>query len=167
MIKDAKHDYIVSPNGNFGVVKVDLTELIKHHHLVVRDSDGKILMNEPSDKSLIELLTKRFFRTKDYSTKSKQQFRTLVKLARLPANTRSTKYELVKALVDDAPATVKIFKNSGDILDRLELIIGSINSGNTSIAMKNEGVELIDMLLGTKDLSQSEHKTLYDKYFLH
>ena len=51
------------------------------------------------------------------------------------------------------------------MLNKLELIIGSKNAGNTSSMITNEGKSIIDNMLRRNILTDSEYKALKTKYF--
>ena len=51
------------------------------------------------------------------------------------------------------------------LLKKLELIVGEILAGNTSIEMRNTGVAILDMLLKTSKINKAQHEKLYKTYF--
>ena len=51
------------------------------------------------------------------------------------------------------------------LLKKLELIIGEVIAGNTSIQMRNTGVSILDMLLKMAKINRSQYNKLYNKYF--
>jgi hypothetical protein len=51
------------------------------------------------------------------------------------------------------------FTNTQDVRDRLNLIVGSVRAGNTSVDMKNEGTSLLDYLARAGEIS----KPVYNK----
>ena len=60
---------------------------------------------------------------------------------------------------------VIFFNDPKKLLNKLELIIGSLNSGNTSIQMRNTGVNILDTLLKMATINRSQYKKLYNQYF--
>ena len=48
---------------------------------------------------------------------------------------------------------------------KLELIVGEILAGNTSIDMINMGINILDTLLKTSTINKSQHNKLYKNYF--
>ena len=56
------------------------------------------------------------------------------------------------------------FNNPNELLQKLEIILGEIAAGNTSVKMRNMGVQILDTLLKTKTINKPQHKNLY-KYF--
>ena len=57
------------------------------------------------------------------------------------------------------------FNDVKQLLKKLELIVGEILAGNTSIKMRNTGVAILDMLLKTSTLNKAQHEKLYKTYF--
>ena len=60
---------------------------------------------------------------------------------------------------------VIFFNDPKKLLNKLELIIGSLNAGNTSIQMRNTGVNILDTLLKMATINRSQYNKLYKKYF--
>ena len=60
---------------------------------------------------------------------------------------------------------VMFFNNPKTLLKKLELIIGEIMAGNTSIDMRNMGVKVLDTLLKTSAINKAQHAKLYKQYF--
>ena len=58
------------------------------------------------------------------------------------------------------------FNNPKQLLNKLEIIIGSMKAGNTSNKIRNTGVSIIDTLLKTSTINKSQHEKLYKKYFI-
>ena len=60
---------------------------------------------------------------------------------------------------------VMFFNDVNQLLKKLELIIGEVLAGNTSIKMRNTGVAILDMLLRTATISRPQYSKLYNQYF--
>ena len=60
---------------------------------------------------------------------------------------------------------VIFFNDPKKLLNKLELIIGSLNAGNTSIQMRNTGVSILDTLLRMATINRSQYNKLYNQYF--
>ena len=60
---------------------------------------------------------------------------------------------------------IVFFNDVKQLLKKLELIVGEILAGNTSIEMRNTGVAILDMLLKTSKINQAQHEKLYKTYF--
>ena len=57
---------------------------------------------------------------------------------------------------------IVFFNDVKQLLKKLELIVGEILAGNTSIEMRNTGVAILDMLLKTSKINKAQHEKLYD-----
>ena len=51
------------------------------------------------------------------------------------------------------------------MLKKLELIIGSIATGNNSIKLRNTGVAILDILLRNSIINKPQYYTMYKNYF--
>ena len=60
---------------------------------------------------------------------------------------------------------IVFFNNVKQLIKELELIVGEISAGNTSIEMRNTGVAILDMLLKTSKINKAQHEKLYKTYF--
>ena len=60
---------------------------------------------------------------------------------------------------------VVFFNDVKQLLNKLELIIGEVIAGNTSIQMRNTGVSILDMLLKMAKINRSQYNKLYNQYF--
>ena len=60
---------------------------------------------------------------------------------------------------------IVFFNDVKQLLKKLELIVGAILAGNTSIEMRNTGVAILDMLLKTSKINKAQHEKLYKTYF--
>ena len=60
---------------------------------------------------------------------------------------------------------IMFFNDPKKLLKKLELIIGSLNAGNTSIQMRNTGVNILDTLLRMATINRLQYNKLYNQYF--
>ena len=60
---------------------------------------------------------------------------------------------------------VVFFNDVKQLLKKLELIIGEVIAGNTSIQMRNTGVSILDMLLKMAKINRSQYNKMYNQYF--
>ena len=60
---------------------------------------------------------------------------------------------------------IVFFNHVKQLLQKLELIIGEILAGNTSIEMRNMGVAILDTLLKSSTINKAQHEKLYKTYF--
>ena len=60
---------------------------------------------------------------------------------------------------------VYFYNDAKELLQKLTLIIGEMEAGNTSIQMRNTGQSILDTLLRTKAINKSQYQKLVKKYF--
>ena len=60
---------------------------------------------------------------------------------------------------------VMFFNDPKQLLKKLELIVGEIIAGNTSINMRNMGVNILDTLLRMSTINRPQYTKLYNQYF--
>ena len=60
---------------------------------------------------------------------------------------------------------VVFFNDAKQLLKKLELIIGEVIAGNTSIQMRNTGVSILDTLLRMSTINRPQYNKLYNQYF--
>ena len=60
---------------------------------------------------------------------------------------------------------VRFFSNPKELLQKLEVIIGSILAGNTNVGIRNTGVGILDFLLKEGVINRSQHEKLFKNYF--
>ena len=60
---------------------------------------------------------------------------------------------------------VIFFNKPKELIEKLDLIVGEILAGNTSIDMRNMGVSILDMLLKISTINRSQYDKLYKQYF--
>ena len=62
-------------------------------------------------------------------------------------------------------AQVMFFNNPTEMMQKLELVIGSMAAGNNSIELRNTGVALLDILFRNSLLNRSQYNKIYRNYF--
>ena len=60
---------------------------------------------------------------------------------------------------------VIFFNKPKELIKKLDLIVGEILAGNTSIEMRNMGVSILDILLKMSTINRSQYGKLYKQYF--
>ena len=60
---------------------------------------------------------------------------------------------------------VIFFNKPKELIKKLDLIVGEISVGNTSIDMRNMGVSILDTLLKMSTINRSQYGKLYKQYF--
>ena len=61
---------------------------------------------------------------------------------------------------------IQFFNNPTEMIKKLELIIGSIAAGNTSIELRNTGVAILDILLKNSILNKPQYAKIMKNYFI-
>ena len=51
------------------------------------------------------------------------------------------------------------------MLEKLTMIVGEIQAGNTSLKMRNAGQNILDAMLSSKNINKSQYLKLVKKYF--
>ena len=62
-------------------------------------------------------------------------------------------------------SNVIFFNKPKELMKKLDLIVGEISAGNTSIDMRNMGVSILDTLLKMSTINRSQYGKLYKQYF--
>ena len=57
------------------------------------------------------------------------------------------------------------YNDAKELLEKLTLIIGEMEAGNTSIQMRNTGQSILDALLKSKSINKAQYQKLVKKYF--
>ena len=60
---------------------------------------------------------------------------------------------------------VYFYNDAKELINKLTLIIGEMEAGNTSIEMRNMGVSILDTLLKSKAINKGQYQNLVKKYF--
>jgi len=95
-------------------------------------------------------------------------FRELVKLSGLPINMGTGKYHLLNkkggAVVSQSNKIVKLFNDPNEMLQRLAVLIGEKSAGNNNDNIRNEMMEILDILLKKGILTKTDHRKIYLNY---
>ena len=124
---------------------------------------SEIIINQNVDDDFIELITKRYNSKKTYSKESEDLFRDLTELSELPIHKTSLKFKKIIKTCKCDNSPIEYYNDPTELLNKLEIIIGSLKSGNTSSELFNNGINIIDELLQIGYIDKKEHKTLYNK----
>ena len=104
---------------------IDVPKLFGQLKLIAHQDKNKVY-DLKVDFDTIDLLTKRFNSSKYYSPLSKMVFNELNRLNEIPIHKRSKKYKKIGS-------GVVYYNDVNDLLDRMELLGGSILAGNNSV----------------------------------
>ena len=131
-----RNAYKISSGGQYGNLTIDVPKLIGQLHLVAK-KDGTKVIDKKVDFDTIDLLSKRFNSKKKYSDLSKMVFNELNKLSEIPIHRSSKKYSKIGS-------GVVYYNDTNDLIDRMELLGGSILAGNDGA--KSEFSEIVHKL---------------------
>ena len=151
-----RNAYKITPGNQYGGLFIDVPKLMKKLKLDVYHG-GKIIYQADADKSLIDLLTKRYNPKKKYSHNAVKIFNDLNMLGNLPPHKSSGKSRLVGS-------GMFYYNNPTTLLDRVEVLIGTMDAGNNNPALKNDLSQIIDELLRIGEINKATHERFYKKY---
>ena len=163
MIKEGKGIYAQKKRNAFKInpqtgiyrnVIVDVPKLYGQLKLNTY-KDGKKVSDKQVDFDTIDLLTKRFNSKKKHSPLSKMVFDELNKLSDIPIH-RIKNYRKIGSGV--------VYNNAADLLDRLELLGGSILAGSNGA--KNEFSQIVHTLNKLGVLNNNQLKDLLKEYVI-
>ena len=60
-------------------------------------------------------------------------------------------------------STIEYYNDPAELIDKLTIIIGSLESGNTSTELIKEGMIIIDELIQKGFIDKKQHEILYNK----
>ena len=146
-------------DGHYGGLAVDLPKLMNEMKIDVFRG-GKLLYSADADKSLIDLLTKRFNPKTKYSLNAVRIFNDLNTLANLPKHRSSGKTRMVGS-------SVTYYNDPNQLADRMKVLIGSMAAGNNSPLNINDLSQINDELLRIGAIDQSLHEKFFKKYLSH
>jgi hypothetical protein len=152
-------DLIVKGQGlkmignNFGSLVINRDKLASGM-LHVSRKDGTVVMDEQSDRSLYDLLTKKFSKSHKYSKNAIETFKKLAALAGISVyRGRSSKSRMLGGGI--------FYNDPNDLVNRLNLLVASKHAGNTGV--DNEISDIIDELLKKAYVSKDVAIQLYNK----
>ena len=152
-----RNAYKTNPNtGVYGKVTIDVPKLYGQLKLTAH-KDGKKVYDKQVDFDTLDLLTKRFNSKKKYSPLSKMVFDDLNRISDIPIHRTSNKYKKIGS-------GVVYYNNPVDLLDRLELLGGSILAGNNGV--KNEFSKIAHTLNKLGILNNNQLNSLLKEYVI-
>ena len=131
-----RNAYKIDQNGQYGGLIIDLPKLFGYLKVIAHKNGHKIYEKQ-GDFDTVDLLTKRFNSKKNYSNLSKIIFDELNQLSGIPIHKTSSKFKKMGQ-------GVIYYNNPNDLLDRMELLGGSILAGNDGV--KNEFIQIAHTL---------------------
>ena len=58
------------------------------------------------------------------------------------------------------------YNNPEKLIEKLDVICRSINAGNSSNEVRNQGITILDELLKLKRITKRMHEKIYNNYFI-
>ena len=151
-----RNAYKISSGGQYGNLIIDVPKLMGQLHLVAK-KDGEKVLDKKVDFDTLDLLTKRFNSKKKYSDLSKMVFNQLNKLGELPIHRTSKKFSKLGS-------GVVYYNDVNDLIDRMELLGGSILAGNN--AVKSEFSEIAHRLYQLGNIDNNQLNDLLKSYVI-
>ena len=151
-----RNAYKINQYGQYGGLMIDIPKLMGQLRLIA-SKDGQKVLDKKVDFDTIDLLTKRFNSKKKYSDIAKMVFNELNQLSEIPIHKTSNKFKKIGS-------GVVYFNNINDLLDRMELLGGSILAGNNSV--KNEFSQIAHKLNQLGTISNKQLIELLNNYVL-
>ena len=124
-----RNAYKIDQNGQYGGLIIDLPKLYGHLKVIAHKNGPEGLVkvyDKQADFDTLDLLTKRFNSKKKYSDLSKKIFDELNQISGIPIHRTSSKFKKMGQ-------GVIYYNNPNDLLDRMELLGGSILAGNDGV----------------------------------
>ena len=141
---------------HYGGLLVDYPKLMNNMLLDVYKND-KLVYQDKVDKSLIDLLTKRYNPKTKYSINAVRIFNDLNLLANMAKHKSSKKSNMIgSSLVNSS--------NPNQLAKRLEIIVGSLNAGNNSRILKNDLTLINNELYRIGAITKEMHDALIKKF---
>ena len=154
--KQPKRNAYKISDSSFGTLSVDVPRLKNEMKLNVFRG-GKLIYRADADKSLVDLLTKRFNPRSSYSLNAVKIFNDLNLLANLPRHPSSGKSKLLGS-------GVVFYNNPNELAERMKILVGAMAAGNNSPVIKNDLSMINDEFLKIGAIGPTIHEKFYKKY---
>ena len=151
-----RNAYKIQSGGQYGNLIIDIPKLMGQLHLVAKNN-GKKVLDKKVDFDTLDLLTKRFNSKKKYSNLSKMVFNQLNQLSEIPIHRSSKKFSKLGS-------GVVYYNNVDDLLDRMELLGGSILAGNDGA--KSEFSEIVHKLYELGKINANQVNDVLKSYVI-
>ena len=154
--KQPKRNAYKISDSSFGNLSVDVPRLKNEMKLNVFRG-GKIVYQADADKSLVDLLTKRFNPKRSYSLNAVKIFNDLNLLANLPKHPSSGTSKLIGS-------GVVYYNDPNELAERMKILVGSMAAGNNSPVIRNGLAMINDEFLKIGAIDKTTHEKFYEKY---
>ena len=143
---------------HYGGLLVDYPKFMNNMLLDVY-KDNKLVYQDKADRSLIDLLTKRYNPKTKYSIDAVRIFNDLNLLTNMAKHKSSKKSNMIGSSLVDGSDPNKLAK-------RLEIIVGSLNAGNNSRILKNDLTLINNELYRIGAITKEMHHALIKKFLI-
>ena len=164
--------------GDLGLQNYDSVEKVLNQQEMTEQKNRKYLRNiinaaktkRNQLKGYKSSISKQFNSGLISEAKKQQEYKRIDN-ARVTLNTYidhyGNKMETMKGsgMKKQKGGNVIYFNKPKELIKKLDLIIGEILAGNTSIDMRNMGVSILDTLLKMSSINKSQYGKLYKQYF--
>ena len=150
---------------HYGGLLVDYPKLMNNMLLDVY-KDNKLVYQDKADRSLIDLLTKRYNPKTKYSIDAVRIFNDLNLLTNMAKHKSSKKSNMIGSslwLLPPAHGGSNLVDRN-KLAKRLEIIVGSLNAGNNSRILKNDLTLINNELYRIGAITKEMHDALIKKY---
>ena len=154
--KQPKRNAYKISDSAYGDLSVDVPKLKNEMKLNVFRG-GKLIYRADADKSLVDLLTKRFNPRRSYSLNAVKIFNDLNLLANLPRHPSSGKSKLLGS-------GVVYYNDPNELAERIKILVGAMAAGNNSPVIKNDLAMINDEFLKIGAIDKQIHEKFYNKY---
>ena len=151
-----RNSHKIDQNGQYGGLIIDLPKLYGHLK-VIAHKNGQKVYDKQADFDTLDLLTKRFNSKKKYSDLSKKIFDELNQISGIPIHRTSSKFKKIGQ-------GVIYYNNPNDLLDRMELLGGSILAGNDGV--KKEFTQIAHTLNKIGVINNNQLNDLIKEYII-
>ena len=151
-----RNAYKIDQNGQYGGLIIDLPKLYGYLK-VIAHKNGQKVYEKQGDFDTLDLLTKRFNGKKKYSNLSKIIFDELNQISGIPIHQTSSKFKKMGQ-------GVIYYNNPNDLLDRMELLGGSILAGNDGV--KKEFIQIAHTLNKIGVINNNQLNDLIKEYII-
>ena len=155
-----RNAYKIDQNGQYGGLIIDLPKLYGHLKVIAHKNGPEGLVkvyDKQADFDTLDLLTKRFNSKKKYSDLSKKIFDELNQISGIPIHRTSSKFKKIGQ-------GVIYYNNPNDLLDRMELLGGSILAGNDGV--KKEFTQIAHTLNKIGVINNNQLNDLIKEYIM-
>ena len=157
-------------NSHFGGLLVDYPKLMNNMLLDVY-KNNQLVYQDKADKSLIDLLTKRYNPKTKYSIDAVRIFNDLNLLTNMAKHKSSKKSNMIGSSLWLLPpahgaggSSLVDRSDPNKLAKRLEIIVGSLNAGNNSRILKNDLTLINNELYRIGAITKEMHDALFKKY---